>query len=361
MNGPETTELEVVDAVLAGKAVPPEHAELAELALLLRAERPEPSPDWAAHLDRKAAAGFPRRPRRRLRLSWAAFAPVAGLAATAAVIAGLVISAPRGSEEAGSGGGSAMSTAQEERAGGGSEGPLAPMDRRGDPVADARVRRQVERSATLTLGARGRDMDRVAAGVADVAADLGGFVAASRITSSSGGHLDLRVPSRRLDAAIQRLSELGSVRELSRESLDITSQTVSARERLEDALAERRSLLRQLAAATTLNETESIRARLRIVSRQISSARGALGRVRNRARFADVAVTLTTTRGETDPGGAWTPRDALDDALRVLEVMAGVALVAAAVLLPLLLAAALAGLARRGLHRHRRERALDMA
>ena len=55
------------------------------------------------------------------------------------------------------------------------------------------------------------------------------------------------------------------------------------------------------------------------------------------------------------------PGDAFGDAMRVLEVAAGVAVIAAAVLLPLLIAWLLGWLATRGVTRRRRERALDMA
>jgi hypothetical protein len=149
------------------------------------------------------------------------------------------------------------------------------------------------------------------------------------------------------------------MRELSRRSIDITSSVVSARERLSDARAERKALLAQLANAVTLNETESIRERLEIVSREIATARRQLSRVNNRANFADVYVTLAA-RGEVDEG-AWTPADAFRDALRVLEVIAGVALIAAAVALPIGLLWLLIWLARRGIARRGRERALDMA
>ena len=357
MTSPEAAELEAVDAALAGREVAPEHAALGELALLLRDERPEPTLRWTEQLDRQVKAGF-QRPRRRLRdrvPGW-----VAPLAATAVLLTPVALAAvllPGGSDDSEGGGDSASSGAAITEA----APDFAPPAPGGDPSSDGRRSRAVQRSASLTLAAPSREIDAVAAGAGRVAADLGGFVASSSISSTDGGRLELRVPSDRLDTAIQRLSRLGDVRELSRESLDITSQSVSARERLGDARAERRSLLRQLAAATTLNETESLRARLRIVSREIASARSAVRRVDNRARFADVGVTLTATRGAAEPGGAWTPRDALDDALRVLEVTAGVALVAAAVLLPFALAGALAALTRRGLHRRRRERALDMA
>ena len=154
---------------------------------------------------------------------------------------------------------------------------------------------------------------------------------------------------------------LGRVRDLTRESLDITAQVVSARDRLTDARTERESLLRQLANADTLNETESIRARLAIVSQEIAAARNSLRRVNNRANFADVSVQLVPRGGDDADEGAWTPGDAFDDALRVLEVAAGVAVIAAAVLLPLLIAWLLGWLATRGVTRRRRERALDMA
>jgi hypothetical protein len=60
-------------------------------------------------------------------------------------------------------------------------------------------------------------------------------------------------------------------------------------------------------------------------------------------------------------GGPWTPGDALHDAGRVLEVLAGAALVGGAVLLPLALLAAAAAIAARALRRRRRESALDAA
>ena len=195
----------------------------------------------------------------------------------------------------------------------------------------------------------------------DVAADLGGFVQSSTISSQQGGSLELRVPSDRLDTAIQRLSRLGRVRELSRQSVDITANVVSARERLSDARAERKSLLVQLANAVTVNETESIRARLEIVSREIAAARRGLRKVNNEANFANVSVALVPRAGGDDEGGAWTPGDAFDDALRVLEVVAGVALLAAAVLLPFALVWLLAWLGYRTVVRRRRERTLDMA
>jgi hypothetical protein len=373
MTSPETLELEAVDAALAGRYVAPEHAELADLALLLRDEKPEPDAAWATHLDRRVEAGFPARPRRERKFwVWTRnVAPAMGLAACVLLVIVGAATLPQGGDDDEGGGSSASS---------GEEAAIAPEDTSstddsgggvtlqdssrssGDPQSDGRRAREQVRSAMLTLAVPRRDIDGAADQVSQISSDLGGFVASSNVSTDGFGELHLRVPSNRLDAAIQRLRRVGRVRNLTRRTDDITSTVVSARERLADARAERKALLTQLASAVTVNETESIRARLEIVSREIAAARNRLRRVNNQANFADVFVTLAA-RGavDEDDGGAWTPGDAFRDALRVLEVAAGVALIAAAVLLPLALIWLLAWLARRGITRRRRERALDMA
>jgi hypothetical protein len=366
MTSPETLELEAVDAALAGRHVAPEHAELAELALLLREEKPQPSPTWATHLDRRVEARFPARPRRRvvwLRKAAPALAIAACLVPV--VVGAALIDGPRfGGEDEGGGGsaGSAIEPLAERESSGSTTDQALPESLSPGSRTDGRANRAQERSATLTLAVPRREIDQAATEIGDVTADMGGFVSSSSVSSTSGGLLQLRVPTSRLDETIQRLSKIGRVRELSRRSVDITATVVSARERLADARAERKALLAQLADAVTVNETESIRARLDIVSREIAVARDRLRRTNNRANFADVSVNLAP-RGaaEEDEEGAWTPADAFDDALRVLEVAAGVALLAAAVLVPLGLLWLLIWLARRSLTRRQRERALDMA
>jgi hypothetical protein len=289
---------------------------------------------------------------------------VVSLVAVAAV-------APTGDDQDEGGGGGASMSASDEAGGGAAAGSessggqsapaTGPVRASGDPSSDSRARRNVQRSAELTLAAPRRSLDRAASRIPGIAADLGGFVASSSVSSAGGGDFRLRVPTGQLDTAIQRLSRLGRVRDVSRNSLDITSTVVSARARLTDARTERESLLRQLAAADTVNETESIRARLDIVSREIAAARNSLRRVRNQANFADLAITLVPAGGGEEDEGAWTPGDAFDNAVRVLEVVAGIAVLALAILLPLLAVWLLAWLAHRAVTRRRRERSLDLA
>jgi hypothetical protein len=92
--------LDAIDATLAGEAVDPEHAEFAELALLLADERPRPEPAFAAALDERVGRRFESsRPVRRPWRRWM-WAPAAGLAACLVVAVVVVL----GSGGAGSSG-----------------------------------------------------------------------------------------------------------------------------------------------------------------------------------------------------------------------------------------------------------------
>jgi hypothetical protein len=363
----------------APDTLPPELQELGEL---LREDPPRPDPGWARELDRRAAAGFPRPPRKS---PWARLRPFLmpslGFAATVLLVVGIASVDMSSDDEGGSGGGSATSAEHAADPSGGSSGgseelrdasgsvaaprSIPPNPGGGDPDSDRRENRKQEHSAALTLAAPPREIEDVADGILRVTDAAGGYVESSSVASGADarGSFQLRIPSARLPRAIAELSRLAHVRERTQATRDITAQSVSARERLREARREREGLLRALARATTLNETESIKARLRTVNGQIASARASVRRIDNRAAFANVAVELVADRdaGAAADDGEWTPGDALSDALRVLEVAVGIGLIVLAIALPLGVIAALGLMASRAAGRRRRERALDMA
>ena len=370
----------------APETLPPELAELGEL---LREDPPRPDPGWASGLDDRARAGFPRPARRS---SWSRFKPRLRVAMPALGIACMLLlvvvvaSQQRGEEfsSGGGGGGGGASSAQTEAAEPAARGKaraqsaddtassvappptVPPAPGGGSPGSDARDNRKQERSAALTLAARRGEIERVADGIVRVTDAAGGFVASSSVSggAAAGGTFELRIPTGRLQKALADLSRLAHVRERSQATRDITAWSVSARERLREARREREGLLRALARATTLNETESIKARLRAVDARIASAREAVGRVDNRAAYANVSVALVAEDADfAVPGddGRWTPGDAFGDAVRVLEVAAGIALIVLAIALPPAVLVGLGVAASRVLGRRRRERALDVA
>ena len=407
-----TRELDALDDALAGRAVDPDLADLAELAVALRDDRPAPDPAFTRTLDTRVERGFPRPAgaRKRRGIKWPRVTlPALGVAASMFLVVVIATSIPQGGDDSGDGGGGAGGaggaggsiaateeapsetsstppTAAKQRAAGDesatsdSAEPVTPLNSAGAPStaiaplppttppnsrADRSTRRSVERSAELVLATPPRDIDRAAAEILRVTDDLGGYVVSSSVSSNSSGQFELRVPERRLQAALSRLSRVAKVRQRTQNAQDITGAVVSVRERLKDARTERRSLLRQLAAATTPNQTSSIRTRLRIVSGQIAAAKRDLGRVQSRATRSTIAVTLLADRrssgddGDDDGASGWTPGDAFDDAVRILEVTAGVLLVALALLLPVGLVGLLVWLAARQAAQRRRERALD--
>jgi hypothetical protein len=269
------------------------------------------------------------------------------------------------SDTTASGGGSASSDEAAPPASAVAATPAAPS---GDDALPGRRGRSVERQANLALAAAADKIDEVAAKVIRTTDAVGGIVVNSNIeTTSNGGSatFELRIPSRRLEEALSKLSGLADVRSRSQNSQDITSTVVSARDRLDEYLAERKSLLRQLANADTDNETASIKARLRIVNGQIIAARAEMRRLNERTSYSVVRVTIEPKgKGSViGPGGddGWSIGDAWKDARGVLEVAAGIAIMALAIGIPFGLLVAAGGLGGRRAVRRRRERALDMA
>jgi hypothetical protein len=399
--------LRELDAALAGE--PSADPDLALLVADVDASRPEPSAAFLASLDARVHAGFPREaqtPRRggaepwhaRIRRPQILVPSIGGTLAAALVV---VVIAGSGGSSGSSGSSdsasSAGSSAATEAGGGGTSaagaaaqrdsaapaaksapGPQAAVQTSPStsssssssssapsaPPAATTAPRKVQRAAELTLTPAPGDVQDTADGVVRETQAAGGYVQQSSIATRDGGgeaSFTLRIPSARLDETLGRLSKLAHVGALNQSATDITAQTASAADQLSDARAERRALLRALGRATTDRQIASLRARLRDNGSEIARRKGALDAQRRRADLATVAVSIEGTGAakRDDGGGAWTPRDALHDAGRVLEVAGGVALIALAVLAPLAVLAALALLAGRTLRRHRRETALD--
>lgn len=350
-----TRELEALDAALRGDGA---DAELAELVSAVRAERPAPSDPFAAELDARVAAGFPRRGRPAWR-SRRALVPALAAAATLVLVAVIATSALRGRTD------SPPPSSQTAQPGGAPSEPAESSVAPGTvPAAPGRRTRRVERRASLALRAPEQKIDEVAASVVRATDRAGGVVLTSNVASGAGpgggASFELSVPSERLEPTLAALSRLADVKSRNQTSTDVTGAFVSPRERLTDALTEREALLRRLAKAESPNETASIRSRLRAASKQVARARAELRGLRERTSFSRVSVTVEAKEGSGSGSGAgWGLDDALRDALRILAVTLGVLLVALAVALPVALVAAALGLPARAVRRRRRQSALD--
>ena len=385
--------------------------ELQELALELRADSPNPAPAYREWLDRQVQAGFP--PQRRSEPAWwqrLVLQPAAVVGMVAATV--LVIAVAAGGlsgtadDNAGDGGGSAV---QSDGGGGAAEGGGAERDAGGAadsgggetqakaqsrlpaaaPAAGAtepfvtddggsassgvvlppsgrgfvpgRSDRKIERSIALELEMPVDKMARVADQVTTVTNRHGGFVLSSSVSTgadSAGGDFELRIPATRLRPALRDLAALADVRTQSQSGRDVTREHVTAKDRLQAARAERRSLLRRLEIATTDEEAEALRRQLDLVAGEINGLRGQLRSLRLRTDYAVVSVSLFANEGDGGGAGNGSFGDALGDAGDLLVTVAGWMVRALAVALPLGLLALVGWLAGRALRRRQRESAL---
>ena len=373
-------ELAALDAALRGEAVEPDHADLAALVADVREQRPALDPAFAARLEERVASGFVEdgpareRPARR----WRAWRPALALAVVTCVAAVVVLptvlvgedeertvsEVPGGLAEGGGAeeGGAAAdpSRAIDEEA-----GPSPSDDSLPAPGAPGRA---VERITGLTLTGPDAEVQTITNGAIAVADRVEGFVETSTVDVGEGratADLTLRVPVDRADDALAALSRLADVRERTQQTTDLTESLDSTGERLEDARATRDGLRNALEDADSSDEVTDLRERLEEARDQVRTLGGDLASLEERTSLATINVEVRGTGGppatQDDDGGAWTPGDALDDALDVLRVAAGVAIVALAAAVPLAVVLGLAVLAV-GLTRRRvRERALDAA
>lgn len=387
--------LEAIDATLNGEPVDPEHAELAELALILRDERPVPDEAFLTRLDRRVFERFaePARPRRawldHWRVSAGAVAAVAVLCVAIVVVLG-----PHGpgTQRLGAAHGVAGSSVEKSSAGGASAsssnsaassspasssngrsaaGPARASARQLSsraPAAPARHGRDITQSARIGLQAAPGRIAGVAQEVFDVIGAEHGDVLSSHVSETAGAPgyatFSLQVPAARLPSTLDRLSRLTHARVITREdsSADITSHVDNTAAALATAQARRRSLLRQLAATAVPAvaarlEREAARALARIDREQAT-----LERLHHRVADSTIAVTVSAPpvvqRRHHAAGGGFTFSRALHDAGHILLIAAGVALIALAVLVPVGLVVALVAWVWSLVLRRRREGAL---
>jgi hypothetical protein len=353
----------------------------------LRALRPTPRPQFAAELDQRAAAGFPRRSWLRQALpslpAIRFLIPAGGVAAILLAIV-FALSAGGGSESSGPTGvhysepnpdlapqpepNSSSAAGEASGAASEAEGTVFAAPERTlpskAPAATPFHHRAVERSAEITLAADPKDVDDDASRVFEAVHANNGIVMRSSTEEGrpgeAGATFDLLIPSARLDDAMAAFSDIDAVRSRHEATADITAPTVTAAELLKESHARIDSLLAQLGSAETEEEQEAIEAELRHERRHASRIAAQLAHLHKRADFSRVSLRIETGGAdESSGGGAWGIDDALGDAGHVLTVAAAVSLIALAVLGPIALIALLAWLTHRAWVRRERRRVLS--
>jgi hypothetical protein len=228
--------------------------------------------------------------------------------------------------------------------------------------------RKIVQSASLSLGTGANHIDDVAQGIFTVVGSVNGIVDRSSVTATGApdgnAQFQLRIPSASLPRAMSELSRIANAHVISRtdNSQDVNQIYVATERRLADATALRESLLKQLQNATTQGQIDSLKAQIRDAERAIGAARGDLAKLDAQINYSQVSVTVQAdSAGTTGAGGGFSIGKAAHDALRVLTVAAGVALIVLAVAVPIGLLIAFWWWVMASLRRRRRDQALDLA
>jgi hypothetical protein len=372
-----------------------------QLTAELRALRPKPRPEFAAELDQRAAAGFPRRSRLRMK-SPPVFCTVmlknararrrlllsAGGVALAAIAIATVLAL---TNEPGQDRGalsfsnpnppSARKPPQEIKPFSKeapevqyeAEVPVAPSVGSATSESSAEALnggfndqfrpRKIERSAEIVLGAEPEDVADDASKVFEAVHANNGIVMHSSTRQGEAGEagatFDLLIPSAKLPDALAAFSAIDEVRSRHEATADITAPTVSAAELLRESRARIDSLLGQLEEAETESEREAIEAELHHERRHAARLAAQLDHLHRRADLSRVSLRIVTGESEeSSGGGAWGIDDAFHDAGHILAVAAAVTVVGLAILGPIALIALLAWATHRAWVRRERRRAL---
>jgi hypothetical protein len=329
-----------------------------DLEALVRAVRPEPHPTWAGRMDQRVANRFPSPPRR-----WHARQLRGGLLATASAASAILVlvlivtfAGKGGDGSMGSGAGSVSKTTS-------AAAPESAQRDAAGAVPAPSSPRDVIRNVSVTLSTRPADVEDVSDRAIRVADTLGGYVQDSSVTAGRSASITLRIPQDKFQQALTQLSRLAHVSSRAQQSQDVTDQRAALEAAVRDARAYRDSLRRRLGRAKTDRQASSLRGRLQRAEQSLRAREREVGGLSRETSLATIDVRVRGDRRgvAAAPGGRWTPGDAVDDAGRVLEVAAGVVVIALAVLLPLALLGGAAVLLGRLLTRRRRERALELA
>jgi Domain of unknown function (DUF4349) len=377
-----------------------------DLATALAEVRPAPRDAFADELDKRVAAGFPRRSRLAGSplagfVFWVRGLPpqrllfASGATALAAIVLATVLiagsspgtsesppsngllsqftplksgdssgseAAPKGaapeSSVLGRVGHSAPAHSSESASGG--EYSASNGSFKAGSLANLSRNRKIERSAEISLLADPTDVSEDSTKVFVAVHDANGIVLHSTTGSGkgAGARFELLIPSARVGDALAAFSSIDEVRSRHEATDDITKPTVTAEEELQDVQARVDGLLAQLSSSEVESEREAIAAELRAERQHAARLRNRLARLHQRTTYSRVLVRIQSG-ASTESGDTWGIGDAFHDAGHILGIAAGVTLVGLAVITPLALLFLLAWLAQRLWLRSRRERALD--
>jgi hypothetical protein len=127
----------------------------------------------------------------------------------------------------------------------------------------------------------------------------GGFVFSSSVGERAGS-LVLRVPASRFDSTVTALREIGTVKDVTIASQDVTADFIDLKARLNIALGRRDVLERLYDEATTIEQSLRVQNALDETQLRIEQTQGELNVIENQTSQSTIRIELTE-EGAPDP------------------------------------------------------------
>ena len=144
------------------------------------------------------------------------------------------------------------------------------------------------------------DVEGTSRSIRDIAADLGGFVENSQLTTSHDADgeiirffsITLRVPVAYFDTAMDHIQALGNVISMSQSADDVTAQFYDTAGRLATRLVEEERVLGLIDEAASIRDLLTLEQRLGQVRTSIEIYRARMESLEGQAAFSTITVTL---------------------------------------------------------------------
>lgn len=180
--------------------------------------------------------------------------------------------------------------------------------------------RKVIKTAYIEIEIETGKFDGTMFELTNLAEQSGGFVASSQSYSDSegnltGGYITLRVPANAYNPALNRIKEMGTVKNSSSSGQDITQEYVDLESRLRNYEAQEEVLLELMKESKKVSDSIE-------VQRELSNVQGEIEVIKGRMRYLDDRVSFSTIDvyfHEPDPiktATGWGFLDALKRGLR---------------------------------------------
>jgi large-conductance mechanosensitive channel len=202
---------------------------------------------------------------------------------------------------------------------------------------------RIVREGTMRLEVEENGFDRAFNRVVDAAARLGGTVLSSDATSDdeglTSGSVTVRVPADDYDALLTAVADIGTVRERSIRSEDVSAEFVDLEARLRHNEAQERFYLSLLGRAEDVEDAIAVQQRVDDIQQTIEQIKGRLSFLEERTSFSRLTVELFEAGSAFQQSPAAQPTFAYywETAGNALVRVLGMGLVVATVLLPFVL------------------------